>query len=355
VTSTGFAHERRRTFHRRIAPGVVPRDSLASALHRTSRRPYLAFAVNEREASVARAASRLADHQQTMCAKVPWPVLAIDAAYEGMLPLIDCSVGTPDAQHQDDLMANISDDERKSRLLAAVPKDGSSIGNTYLARQLGWSLDVYFKVRNGLVTDGRLEIGRGRGGSVRLIVDTPSTSAPPARKPRNEKERSLYAPFLGTLKIWSAGQGWHDHVVQQTSDQGAKATGGRYTRPDFVVIGIKKYEYTPGVVRDIETFEVKPLGATIDAVFEAAAHSRAATKSYLALEVAENQPTEDEIARFESECQRFGLGLLTFVEPTEWHYLVDPVRREPDPELVDQFFRAQILPVNQERIRKQLR
>ena len=158
--------------------------------------------------------------------------------------------------------------------------------------------------------------------------------------------------------MWAEAQGWTERIVQQTSDQGTRATGGRYTRPDFVVIGMRKYDYSPGVVRDVETFEVKPLGAKIDAVFEAAAHSRAATKSYLALQIDENNPTEHALARFEDECRRFGVGLITFKDPCKferWNFLVEPVRREPDPELLEQFIRDQVNVRNQELVRKWVR
>jgi hypothetical protein len=261
-------------------------------------------------------------------------------------------------------MANISDDQRKKRLIHALPADGSSRGNQALARQLKWNLDLYFKIRDELVAEGKAQVGRGRGGSLRLSKPAPSVPAKKGAGRRRKAvvprvpERKLYPDFLKSLHLWAEAQGWTDKVVQQTAEQGGKKTGGKYTRPDFVVVGFKKYEYTPGLVRDVETFEVKPLGAPIDSVFEAAAHSRASTRSYLALHVAADQPTEDVLARFEAECQRFGVGLVTFSDPADyeaWQYLVDPVRAEPDPDLLEQFVRDQVSKKNQEHIRKWVR
>jgi hypothetical protein len=256
-------------------------------------------------------------------------------------------------------VGNISDAERKERLLAALPQDGSSIGNGYISRQLNWSVETYVKVRNELVAEGKVVIGRGRGGVLRLTEPREKADAPATTdRPSRTRERTLYPSFRTSLEAWAESQGWSDFVIEQTSDQGSRRTGGRFTRPDFVVVGIKKYEYTPGVVRDIETFEVKPTGADIGAVFEAAAHSRFATKSYLVLEVEENEPTEDELGRIESECQRFGVGLITFLNPAafdRWKYPVDPSRREPDPELVELFIKSQVGVKNQERIRKWMR
>jgi hypothetical protein len=250
-------------------------------------------------------------------------------------------------------VGRISDEERKERLLGAVPRDGSPVGNTFLSKQLGWSPEAYFKLRNELVAEEKLSVGRGRGGSVRLSQPSilPTAEVEEAHRPR---ERSLYPAFLVSLNTWADAQGWSNYIIEQTSDQGRRRTGGRLTRPDFLVVGVKKYEYTPGVVRDIETFEVKPIGAGIDSVFEAAAHSRVATKSYLALQVGENEPTEDELGRMEAECQRFGVGLITFEDPKDyanWSYPVDPIRREPDPELVEQFIRSQLMDKHQTKIR----
>jgi len=54
--------------------------------------------------------------------------------------------------------------------LAATPE--RSAGNHTLRERLGWDEDTYERIRQQLITQGRLEKGRGRGGSVRL-VDAP--------------------------------------------------------------------------------------------------------------------------------------------------------------------------------------
>jgi type I restriction enzyme M protein len=45
-------------------------------------------------------------------------------------------------------------------------------GNTSLRSQLGWDDDTYERIKDLLVAVGRIEKGRGRGGSVRRIDDT---------------------------------------------------------------------------------------------------------------------------------------------------------------------------------------
>ena len=56
---------------------------------------------------------------------------------------------------------------QQSALLALVPTDGSTIGNTSLRERLGWDDATYASVRDDLVGAGVLEKGKGRGGSVR--------------------------------------------------------------------------------------------------------------------------------------------------------------------------------------------
>ncbi|MFA6286977.1 MAG: site-specific DNA-methyltransferase [Opitutaceae bacterium] len=57
----------------------------------------------------------------------------------------------------------------QSALLALVPADGSTVGNTSLREQLGWDGATYAAVRDELVAAGLLEKGKGRGGSVKRI------------------------------------------------------------------------------------------------------------------------------------------------------------------------------------------
>jgi len=261
-------------------------------------------------------------------------------------------------------MADTTTARKKKQLLKLLPTDGAPIGNTALRKHLGWSPGTYFRCRDELKAEDKIILGRGRGGSVRLTKALPrkrhakQTMACQGKAKHRASERSLYPGFLKSLENWATAQGWTSQIVQQTSDQGGRSTGGKYTRPDFVVVGSKKYEYSHGIVRDVETFEVKPLGARIDSVFEAAAHSRRATKSYLAMQVTPDEPSESEMARVESECSRFGIGLITFKDPAkvdEWRYLVDPVRAEPDPELLEEFISEQVSEANKKLIRQWLK
>ena len=80
-------------------------------------------------------------------------------------------------------MVNASAADIYAAILGTLPEDGSTIGNGRLreliAEKLGAKVDEadYFAVRDALVEAGLVATGRGRGGSVRRVLDadTPLT------------------------------------------------------------------------------------------------------------------------------------------------------------------------------------
>ena len=63
-------------------------------------------------------------------------------------------------------MARRSDEEI---FLSLVPRDGTSIGNISLRDQLGWDEEKYLRVRQRILEQDIIFLGRGKGGSVRLV------------------------------------------------------------------------------------------------------------------------------------------------------------------------------------------
>ena len=266
-------------------------------------------------------------------------------------------------------MNTIELDRLKNTLLASIPTDGTTVSNRMLRETLSLPVSDYQSAVDALIDDGSVERWRGRGGTLRrslatIEVKTKAKALVDEAKAEKEVvqsrvlEAKLYPPFLASLRLWANDQGWTQHVVHQAAFQGRRNTGGTWTRPDFVVIGYRKFEYTPGIVRDVETFEVKPSSCGIEAVFETAAHSKVATKSFLAVHVTGDGPSPEDLDRIESECVRFGLGLILFDDPKaydSWKYRVEPTRNEPDPFSLEEFVQTQIPAQDQERIRKWLR
>ncbi|WP_143195798.1 hypothetical protein [Archangium sp. Cb G35] len=236
----------------------------------------------------------------------------------------------------------LSKDEEK--LLGFVPEDGTAIGNIRLRGFLGWKEQRYWDVRDSLIENGILLIGRGKGGSVFRKAIKKSSGAP-----LSGPESKLYEPLERFLGKWAADQGIVNSHIQITANQGGKTTGGLWTRPDLTLISLEKFSFiVPRELMEVRTFEVKSRNNwDIQSVFEALAHSRVATRSYLMIQssLEEREEREEPLSRIESECERHGIGLIYFDDPEDYdsfEFYLDPPRRQPEPRDVEQFIERQI-------------
>ncbi len=254
----------------------------------------------------------------------------------------------------------------ETEILSLLPPDGTGLSTRILSERIGWPPALEDRIVSRLLDRGILARSRGGGvgGALRRTDVADDVSLEPnapipeeGRSPHRGRETDTYPGFLVGLQKWARTNNWAAVEVEQTAHQGRRDTGGPWTRPDFVLVAYKNYDYTPGRIRDIETFEVKLHDCTIDAVFETAAHSRFSTRSYLAVQRRNGMPSERDLSRIESECQRFGLGLLLFDDPAaseSWDFRVKPVRQEPDPDYLEEFVRQQLSDTIQAKLRKWL-
>lgn len=246
-------------------------------------------------------------------------------------------------------MDKISIDE----LLALIPQDGSFIGNTKLRGLLQWDEEKFWKVRDYLIEKGKLNIGRGRGGSVALL--NPSALGSKLSKELEvdpeiqvrAPENALYDGFRKGVEIWTKDLNVQDYILAIIAHQGRRRTGGIWTRPDVVLIYVSNFTFVPGKILDVITFEIKPSdGWSVESVFETAAHSRFATKSYLAIHDPKGTlGEEDDFERVQAECARFEIGLIKFRIQSDfntWEFLIEPRRRQPDPAEMEEFIEKQI-------------
>lgn len=201
-------------------------------------------------------------------------------------------------------------------LLAELDKKGGSAGNQALMKALRWDEARYWLVRDRLLRQGVLETGRGRGGSTRRTELLPIESAAAVREPSSEQE--LYQPIKGVLEEWAQKAKafrFDDLWVENLALQGKRDTGGKWSRPDLALIGLTNYPYLPGKVLDVLTFEVKTADhIDVSAVYEALAHRRGATRSYVMLEVPNEQSEllEDALGIVRDEASRHGIGVIEF-------------------------------------------
>lgn len=242
----------------------------------------------------------------------------------------------------------MTDDEQL--LFDLLPVDGTTATNPSVREQLRWDADRYWAVRNGLIDQGLLSVARGRGGLVFRVVQEPAAipNAPQPPVPEVVREEDLYQPAAAVLNNeWPKEKRLERWIVHTTARQGRRETGGRWSRPDLVVITQSVYPYVPGRHFDVITFEVKPSDALdVTAVYEALAHLRAATKAYVLLHVPDPDAGRlaDTLSEIFAEAKRHGIGVITFNDPSDfssWEETVEPVRREPDPRRLNDFLATQ--------------
>lgn len=245
----------------------------------------------------------------------------------------------------------------ESHLLASVALTGAGTGNTTLLRTLGWDEDRYYWVRDRLIDRGVLERRAGRGGAVARVLEGPSTlsvddgtrtaKAPPRSKRVAEAEH--YGALATVLRSdWTRDKRFDNSLVEVTAKQGSKDTGGRWSRPDLVVVSLTTYVYVPGKHLDVTSFEVKPHDAMdVTAVYEALAHLRSATRAYVLLVVPPDVAEHNEqlIETICDEGKRHGIGVIVAADPSDysgWDERVEAVRHEMDPYKVNEFLSKQL-------------
>lgn len=250
-------------------------------------------------------------------------------------------------------MAQLQLKQDEFRLLVVIPDD-ESIGNTAARTVLGWSKLRYQRARQGLLDKQLVVKARGRGGALRrapvvehgIDVDT-ANDVVRIRPP--QPESALYKPILKTLRgEWSEDRGFEALVIEQLAHQGRRDTGGQWTRPDLVAVGSKTFRHVPHQQFEIITFEVKAMGQlNVVAVFEALAHRRAATHSYVLVEVRAELASASKAAldAVVNAAQDHGIGVITFDSGDDfetWEEVVPAVRCDASPEALNDFIETQV-------------
>ena len=224
------------------------------------------------------------------------------------------------------------DQKMADELLKKIPSDGTKIGNGYLRKELKWNRDSYWKIRNTLINNGRLELGKGRGGSIGLVL-------PPEEEIHDSgQEHYIYPLLKKTLYEWAKEeQGYtedRDILLAKTTHQ---KKGGRWTHPDFVLGGFKILPYIHGNQIDLFSFEIKRKWADATSVYEAVAHYRLVNYAYLL--VAEPDENIDYVT-LQNIAHEQKIGLIIAGDPKNidtWDERVSPERNNPEPSILNNF------------------
>jgi hypothetical protein len=273
----------------------------------------------------------------------------------------------------------LGDDARA--LYNAIPADGTTRANRTIREALGWeneeTADRYFSARDRLEDAGLVVRGRGRGGTIRRAQAKvpPAAAVDDGRSGDGDapeevievvansirRELDLYDPLYKVINSeWARDHRSDPIAVEITAQQGRRATG-IWARPDIVSIEIRAFDYVPGKFVEVTTFEVKPSDAiSVQAVYEALAHRRAATHSYVLVHVPAEQRDDLEAAVYEvcDVARGHGIGVIIVESPDDyetWEEREVAVRVEPDPDQLDAFIGRQLSEEAQRKIRVQLR
>ena len=256
---------------------------------------------------------------------------------------------------------NVGDlSEQQQELFDLLPDDGGTVGQLKLQEQLDRG-DEYWTIRDSLEDKGLVKRGRGRGGTLSRVVETPeveTVTIPVTEDDTTQgqiavdvlrREAELYDPIADVLRgDWSRDRRVKPLEIEITAHQGARATGGRWSRPDLVWVSVRTFQFLPQKVLEIITFEVKPVDAIdVLAVYEALAHRRAATHSYVVLDVPSERAgaLEEDIQAVRDVARSHGVGLIVFSDPNDyssWEVLEEAQRVEPDPERLEAFIDTQL-------------
>jgi hypothetical protein len=185
------------------------------------------------------------------------------------------------------------------------------------------------------------------------VAHPPAAEETVARK----LEADLYAPVANVLREWWVPkEDVSDYILEITANQGRRSTGGLWTRPDIVCVSACAYPYLPGRSLDLTTFEIKKtIAEGVAGVFEAAAQSVFAHRSCLIVRGVSpaQMANEPDFPRVESECKRFGIGLILFFDPDDWQTfetIVEPRFNNPPPVQVNRFLATQLSEVSRQRL-----
>ncbi|WP_137113483.1 hypothetical protein [Mesorhizobium sp. GR13] len=205
---------------------------------------------------------------------------------------------------------------------------------------------MFSVVLGALVRKGDVIQRRG-GRSLELPTTTaaiaPTSNGKAAASVSYGSERELYEPIFTVVKDkWAVERGYDRFVCEPSHSKGSAPTGGKFTRPDVTLVGVKAYVHLPGRYFEVVTFEVKAAyDVNVLGVLEALAHREAAHKSYALYHVASDAFDDTENSdRIESLAEKHGIGLILAADPADlstWEFRVEAKRNEPDPERLDAF------------------
>jgi hypothetical protein len=219
-------------------------------------------------------------------------------------------------------------------LIAALPADGSTVGNYNVRSQLALDDETYADAKRELRAKGLIKVGVGYGGTVARVSAVPGAKAVEDEEPSPaglvKLERELYEPFADWLRSSLADQDLAFAEARITAPpKGYKRRSGRWSRPDVTAVQVFRYDWLPEITVEVSTYEIKQASDTkkLESVYEAAAHGRWAHRASLVVEQPEG--TEAVSGSVLDEVRRFRLGLYAMRRRSEGGFDVREIIKPP--------------------------
>jgi hypothetical protein len=107
------------------------------------------------------------------------------------------------------------------------------------------------------------------------------------------------------------------------------------------LVAATRFRFSKPTQLDVFGFELKPeTRCDIRAVHEAYAQTRFVHYGYLVWHLPQVSPKRKMLSGIRTHCTDLGVGLITFMEPTDaatFEVVVDPTRKSPSPEALEAF------------------
>jgi hypothetical protein len=244
--------------------------------------------------------------------------------------------------------------ELAEKIRAALPQDGTSVGNIGLIRKLGVTPEAYVLARAELEAQGAIIRGVGRGGSIRLTPKEVAKSAGPKAVVGVKDESDLYKPLKDWFdRFWGSEYVGGDFYACKITGppKGHKRNSGKWSRPDLSIVTVATSEFfVPSKTLEVTTVEVKRYpDISVVAVFEAASHRKFGHQCYVAVEWLETDDMDssgDGSVAYSllREARNFGVGVLQMRPKSGTWDITEALaadRKNPEPQVCSQFIEEQ--------------
>ena len=245
-------------------------------------------------------------------------------------------------------------EQTKKSILKALQESNRRLTKPELVKKffLDPGKDLYYKAEQELFDEGHIERCLDRKGGIKLVQrgDSQSQIDPESNDSTAEeslrKEKDHYALVVRQIKEhWTEERSVKHVYVAKTADQGARKTGGRWSRPDITLCTVSKWIFSPRPEGEVRTIEVKLFDKLdIIGVYEALAHKSCSHYSYLMIvdfpKEGLNPDQRQDFDKIMGAADRHGIGIITVPDSNNlstWEFLLEPTRSDAAPQQINDF------------------